>query len=508
MTATAVRDDLPKLEKYELLGEIGHGGMATVYRARDLRLGREVAVKIIHRHLRDNREVATRFIAEGRAAAKLKHRGIVEVYDVSGEDERERYLVAELVRGPTLRQLLVEHRELPAEIGAAMVIELAAALDHAHASGVIHRDIKPENVLLSRYGTPKLADFGIARQRDEERNLTRTGSVLGTWAFMAPEQRTDAKSVDARADLYAVAATLFNLVTARDPFDLYTAEVHDELFGDVPPNLRAFLSRATRYKPSDRFSSATEMREALRALGEEFPLRAPEIPEPEVLAKRPTPPPAPVPPTADLPDQDGLPELTDSLAPNRSGLTDHDADPPLPRWLGLMAILALVVGLTGYWRWQHPTVPRAPTAARPPAARVVEPPPTPEVPVEAPAEVVAEPDQPPESTQAKPRPRPREPENPWTAPATSAPAPSTQVLDAPASDVARIVVQSQPPGQEIFVNRVSVGRTPLTATVTARRNRIAIVGPKGQEQSYTITTSAGDIETVCYDFDANRDCAR
>jgi hypothetical protein len=148
MTATAVRDDLPKLEKYELLGEIGHGGMATVYRARDLRLGREVAVKIIHRHLRDNREVATRFIAEGRAAAKLKHRGIVEVYDVSGEDERERYLVVELVRGPTLRQLLVDHRDLPAEIGAAMVIELASAIDHAHASGVIHRDIKPENVLV------------------------------------------------------------------------------------------------------------------------------------------------------------------------------------------------------------------------------------------------------------------------------------------------------------------------------------------------------------------------
>ena len=154
MTEAAVSDDFPKLEKYELLEEIGHGGMATVYRARDVRLGREVAVKIIHRHLRDNREVGTRFIAEGRAAAKLKHKGIVEVYDVSSEDDRERYLVAELVRGATLRKVLVDHREMPAEIGAAIVAELCDALDHAHASGIIHRDIKPENVLI---GLPRSA---------------------------------------------------------------------------------------------------------------------------------------------------------------------------------------------------------------------------------------------------------------------------------------------------------------------------------------------------------------
>jgi len=148
MSEAAVSDDFPKLEKYELLEEIGHGGMATVYRARDVRLKREVAVKVIHRHLRDNREVGTRFIAEGRAAAKLKHKGIVEVYDVSSEEDRERYLVAELVRGATLRKVLTEHRDMPAEIGAAIVAELCDALDHAHASGIIHRDIKPENVLI------------------------------------------------------------------------------------------------------------------------------------------------------------------------------------------------------------------------------------------------------------------------------------------------------------------------------------------------------------------------
>jgi serine/threonine-protein kinase len=150
MTVAAPSDVLPKLDKFELCEEIGHGGMATVYRAKDLRLGREVAVKIIHRHLRDNPEVATRFVSEARAAAKLKHRGIVEVYDVSSEDDREKFLVVELIRGRTLRKILLEDRDMPAEIGAAIVAELCDAVEHAHAAGIVHRDIKPENVLVER----------------------------------------------------------------------------------------------------------------------------------------------------------------------------------------------------------------------------------------------------------------------------------------------------------------------------------------------------------------------
>jgi serine/threonine-protein kinase len=138
----------PVLEKYELLEEIGHGGMATVYRAKDKRLGREVAVKIIHKHLRENSEVATRFSAEARAAAKLRHPNIVEVYDVSADDDRYRFLVVELIRGTTLRKILQEHRDMPAEIGAAIVLELCDAIAHAHETGIVHRDIKPENVLI------------------------------------------------------------------------------------------------------------------------------------------------------------------------------------------------------------------------------------------------------------------------------------------------------------------------------------------------------------------------
>ena len=143
-----MQSGLPQLAKYELLEEIGHGGMATVYRARDVRLGREVAIKIIHKHLRENAEVGTRFIAEARAAANLHNPGIVEVFDVSSEDDSERYLVVELLRGATLRKVLVDHRDMPPEVGAAIVLELCEAVEHAHEAAIIHRDIKPENVLV------------------------------------------------------------------------------------------------------------------------------------------------------------------------------------------------------------------------------------------------------------------------------------------------------------------------------------------------------------------------
>ena len=168
MSLAAVQSGLPQLAKYELLEEIGHGGMATVYRARDLRLGREVAIKIIHKHLRENAEVGTRFIAEARAAAKLHHPGIVEVFDVSGEDDSERYLVVELLRGATLRKVLVEHRDMPAEVGAAIVLELCEAVEHAHEAAIIHRDIKPENVLVELPEDRALANARCAAEADAE----------------------------------------------------------------------------------------------------------------------------------------------------------------------------------------------------------------------------------------------------------------------------------------------------------------------------------------------------
>ncbi len=203
MSLGAPLADFPKLDKFELCEEIGHGGMATVYRARDPRLKREVAVKIIHRHLRDNPEVATRFVAEARAAAKLKHRGIVEVYDVSSEEDREKYLVVELIRGCTLRKTLQDHREMPAEIGAAIVAELCDAVDHAHAAGIIHRDIKPENVLIELPGDRKKA----ARDGDGDLEATSGATPVGMRVQTEEDRARDAEADGETSDVVSARPT-------------------------------------------------------------------------------------------------------------------------------------------------------------------------------------------------------------------------------------------------------------------------------------------------------------
>ena len=279
-------DEAPRLAKYELLEELGHGGMATVYRARDRRLGREVAVKVLHRHLRENEEAAARFIDEARAAAKLRHPAIVEVFDVSAEDERERYLVVELMRGTTLRALLAKAGRLPPEVAAALVLRLAEAADHAHTAGVVHRDIKPENVLIELRAPPdgggapeevlvKLTDFGIAKLLDG-RGLTMTGQVLGSPGHMAPEQ-IEAGEVDARTDVFGLGVVLYECLVGHLPFEgKNPAQVlRRVLSGDfraaegerpeVGARWSSLVARALAHDPCARFATARELGEALRS---------------------------------------------------------------------------------------------------------------------------------------------------------------------------------------------------------------------------------------------------
>jgi serine/threonine protein kinase len=263
------------------LEQIGHGGMATVYRARDRRLGREVAVKIIHRHLRENWEVAQRFESEARAVAKLKHPNIVEVYDVSDKTEDERYLVVELVRGTTLRKLLTTEGYLPPEVAACIGVELADALDHAHGLGVIHRDVKPENVLIVAPGsdreiTPvKLTDFGIAKLLDAQ-GVTSTGQVLGSPAHMAPEQ-IEGGDVSARADVFGLGVLLYECMVGRLPFDGKnpaqvlrrvldgTFVAADRARATIGAAFSSVLSRALAHDANDRYASTAELATALRA---------------------------------------------------------------------------------------------------------------------------------------------------------------------------------------------------------------------------------------------------
>jgi eukaryotic-like serine/threonine-protein kinase len=277
---------MPELTKYELLGEIGHGGMATVFRARDRRLGREVAIKLIHRHLRDNPEVAERFAREATAVAKLRHSNIVEVFDVSDEDEPERYLVVELVRGMTLRERLRHDGPLTPEVAAAVAHEVGAGLEHAHRQGIIHRDVKPENVLIETgVGANeadertsvriKLTDFGIAKLLDAQ-GVTSTGQVLGSPAHMAPEQ-IDGSSVDARTDVFGLGVLLYESVAGKLPFtgdhpaqvlrrvldgDFVPPERHDARIGASYSRL---IARAIAHDPAQRFPSVQAMMDALRA---------------------------------------------------------------------------------------------------------------------------------------------------------------------------------------------------------------------------------------------------
>ncbi len=299
---------VPALTKYDVLEELGHGGMATVYRAHDKRLGRDVAIKILHPHLRDSREMAHRFEAEAKAVAKLRHRNIVEVFDVSSVDDEEQYLVVEFVRGQTLRKLLTTGGRLPPEVAAALAVELLGALAHAHAAGVVHRDVKPENVMLEHQNvetapaaaspssasalavaapsrrTPldsnrgervgvKLTDFGIAKLLDTQ-GVTSTGQVLGSPAHMAPEQ-IEGGDVDSRADVFGLGVLLYECMVGHLPFEgnnpaQVLRRVLDGVYPsaerEAPPVGKVYsriLDRALARKACERYASAEEMREAL-----------------------------------------------------------------------------------------------------------------------------------------------------------------------------------------------------------------------------------------------------
>ncbi|MCA9573758.1 MAG: serine/threonine protein kinase, partial [Myxococcales bacterium] len=166
-----------------------------------------------------------------RTMAKLHHKNVVLVHDVA-DDGAFAYLVMELIEGGSVADRMAAFGPLPQRMACEVGIALLAGLGAAHAQGIVHRDVKPHNILVDGEGTPKVTDFGIAQA--SETSTTRTGAVIGTWAYMAPEQRNDAKSVDARADVFAAGCTLYNMLTGTDPFDLYNREIYEKLYKDVP----------------------------------------------------------------------------------------------------------------------------------------------------------------------------------------------------------------------------------------------------------------------------------
>ena len=282
---------LRKLEKYEVLDEIGHGGMATVYRARDSSLDRFVALKVLHPHLQRTSEARARFTREAKSVARLRHPHILEIYDYSGEESDETYIAAELLTGPTLKDFVLKHKEVPPEVAVCIALQLADALSEAHGKGIIHRDVKPENVLIHEDRCVKLTDFGIAHMVDTH-TFTATGQILGSPGHMAPEQ-VEGGTCDARSDVFSLGTVLYFCATGRLPFIgrnphhllklLLGGEYPDplRLRPVVGEELAGIMNKALARAPVDRFQSAAEMAGELRAFLVEMGIDDPD----EMLAR-------------------------------------------------------------------------------------------------------------------------------------------------------------------------------------------------------------------------------
>ena len=276
--------------RYELDGIVGRGGMAEVYRARDIRLDRIVAVKTLREDLARDQTFQARFRREAQSAASLNHPSIVAVYD-TGEDDTGGshipYIVMEYVDGRTLRDLLREDRRLLPERALEITDGVLRALDYSHRNGIVHRDIKPGNVMLTRDGKVKVMDFGIARAvSDAQATMTQTAQVIGTAQYLSPEQARGER-VDARSDLYSTGCLLYELLTGRPPFlgDSPVAIAYQHVRENpVPPSrvdpevpqwADAIVLRAMAKDPRDRYQSAAEMRQDIQRALQGVPVAAP-----------------------------------------------------------------------------------------------------------------------------------------------------------------------------------------------------------------------------------------
>jgi serine/threonine-protein kinase len=264
-------------DHYLIENEIGRGGMAVVYRATDLRLHRQVAIKVLPPDVAFNGDVKERFIREAQTAAQLSHPNIVPIYSV---DEKESanlvYFVMALIDGESLGVRLAREGAWPVDRTVRVLRDVADALAYAHARGVVHRDIKPDNILIDRAsGRPMVTDFGIARAAAGETRLTVTGVAVGTPAYMSPEQALGEREIDGRSDLYSLAVVGYHMLVGETPFKaantpaMLVKHVSErprpirDRRGDVPSYLAVSIDRALAKKPEDRFSDAAEFRDAL-----------------------------------------------------------------------------------------------------------------------------------------------------------------------------------------------------------------------------------------------------
>jgi tRNA A-37 threonylcarbamoyl transferase component Bud32 len=269
------------LGNYEIVGSLGEGGMGQIFKARNRRLRRDVAIKVLRPRQLASPETLERFQREARATARLAHPNIVQVYDAA-ETDGLHYLVMEYVRGKDLAALVLDRGPLPPALACEYIRQASLGLQHAHERNLIHRDIKPANLLLTADGRQvKLLDLGIARVQVPDdpdsslSELTQTGAVMGTPAYLAPEQARDPRHVDIRADIYSLGCALYHLLTGQVPFPAVTlAEVvlqHqleepapiDQWRPDIPSDVQAIVRKMMAKRPDERYQTPAAVTDAL-----------------------------------------------------------------------------------------------------------------------------------------------------------------------------------------------------------------------------------------------------
>jgi serine/threonine-protein kinase len=264
--------------KYEVLRLLGSGAMGTVYEARDPVLERRVAVKVLAPELARQDDLRERFLREAQAAGRLRHRNIVQVYDV-GESTGRLFLAMEFVGGSDLERV-IQDVPLSIEWKLDLLRQLCEGLGHAHAHGVVHRDVKPANIRVTPTGDVKIMDFGVA-QLQSATGLTKRGLVLGSVHYISPEQ-VEGKPVDARSDIFSVGAIAFELLSGKRPFDAesVTAVMARVAYGSADlaqlprtpysPGLEAIVMNALAHRPQDRYQTLEDMRADLLRLVRDY----------------------------------------------------------------------------------------------------------------------------------------------------------------------------------------------------------------------------------------------
>ncbi|GAA4939893.1 Stk1 family PASTA domain-containing Ser/Thr kinase [Actinoplanes utahensis] len=287
--------------RYQVGELLGYGGMAEVHRGRDLRLGRDVAIKMLRTDLARDATFLERFRREAQNSAALNHPAIVAVYDtgeeISPTGEKLPFIVMEFVNGRTLKEVLAQEQRLQPRRALETIADICAALEFSHRHGIIHRDIKPGNVMITQNGQVKVMDFGIARAlASGATTMTQTSAVIGTAQYLSPEQARG-ESVDARSDVYAAGCVLFELVIGQPPFvgdspvSVAYQHVREEprvpssIVRDVPPDVDAIVLKALSKNPLNRYQSAQEMRaDALRAVSGRPVMATPVMSQDETVA--------------------------------------------------------------------------------------------------------------------------------------------------------------------------------------------------------------------------------